>query len=232
MKDRGINTVIVAVGGMLLGVSLLFAGGATAQSNAEPERLPPVVPAVPVEPESDLERSLNTLPSAPGPDATASARAAHLDQLFGRLAMAENPDWERVQGQIWAAWNRSGSASMDFLARRADEAMQKQDIEAAKSYLNDLVRLAPEFAEGWNKRATLHFMQDEYGRSLDDIAQALKLEPRHFGALSGLGIILDRLGDKPGALEAYRRAAEIHPNLPGAQEGIKKLSKEVEGQRL
>ncbi len=231
MNDRYRIAVFVAAGALLLAVWSASSGSAVAQSDAEPERLPPVAPATPQD-DPGLERSLDTLPRAPGPDASDAARAAHLDQLFGRLAMEDNPDCERVQGQIWAAWNRSGSASMDFLAARADQAMAKRDYDAAKSYLNDLVRLAPDFAEGWNKRATMYFVTDEYGRSLDDIGRVLKLEPRHFGALSGLGIILDRLGDEAGALEAYRRAARIHPNLPGAQEGIKKLSKEVEGHRL
>ncbi|MGD1927129.1 MAG: tetratricopeptide repeat protein, partial [Paracoccaceae bacterium] len=144
----------------------------------------------------------------------------------------DNPDWEKVQRQIWAAWNRSGSDSMDLLAQRADRAMAAEDYEAARAFLNDLVRLAPDFTEGWNKRATLHFMNDDYGKSLDDIAEVLRREPRHFGALSGLGIILDRIGDQAGALEAYRRAVAIHPNLPGAQDGIKKLEKQVEGRRL
>lgn len=159
-------------------------------------------------------------------------RRAHLDQLFTRLADPDDPDWERVQAQIWAAWNQSGSPSMDLLANRADKAMEAKDYDTALTHLNDLTRLAPDFAEGWNKRATLHFVRGDYGQSLEDIARTLKLEDRHFGALSGLGIILDRLGDKEGALEAYRRAIKIHPNLPGAQEGIRKLSREVEGERL
>lgn len=121
---------------------------------------------------------------------------------------------------------------MDLLASRADKAMEEQRHDDALLFLDDLTRLAPDFAEGWNKRATIYFMQGNYGDSIDDIARTLALEPRHFGALSGLGIILDRLGDSKGALEAYRRAVELHPNLPGAQEGIKKLTKEVEGQRL
>ncbi len=176
------------------------------------------------------------LPAIEQPDAAPGdreqARTGHLDGLFSRLANPDTPDWERVQAQIWAAWNRSGSDSMDLLAVRADQAMEAKDYEAAVVFLNDLTRLAPEFAEGWNKRATLHFIEGRYGQSIDDIARTLAIEPRHFGALSGLGIILDRLGDKKGALEAYRKAVEIHPNLPGAQDGIKKLSKEVEGQRL
>jgi len=167
-------------------------------------------------------------PAAP----TEAARKTHLDELFDRLADPEAADWELVQAQIWRTWNHSGSPSMDLLAGRADKAMSAKDFDTALIHLNDLVRLAPEFAEGWNKRATLHFIRGDLGPSLNDIARTLRLEPRHFGALSGLGIILDRIGDKKGALEAYRRAVKVHPNLPGANEGIRKLVGEVEGQRL
>ncbi|MEM7422929.1 MAG: tetratricopeptide repeat protein [Pseudomonadota bacterium] len=121
---------------------------------------------------------------------------------------------------------------MNLLARRADEAMEAKNYDLALQFLNDLVRLAPEFAEGWNKRATLYFIREDYGASLEDIAETLRREPRHFGALSGLGIILDRIGDKAGALEAYRRAVAIHPNLPGASDGIRKLEKDVDGRDL
>ncbi|MEM7060007.1 MAG: tetratricopeptide repeat protein [Pseudomonadota bacterium] len=169
----------------------------------------------------------------PKPEVTKeTTRTQHLDSLFALLADPTTQDWEPIASQIAAAWNRSGSASMDLLARRADSAMEEKDYDTALLHLNDLTRLAPEFAEGWNKRATLYFIREEYGRSLEDIAQTLRREPRHFGALSGLGIILDRIGDKEGALEAYRRAIKIHPHLPGANEGIRKLAKEVEGQRL
>lgn len=160
------------------------------------------------------------------------ARSDMLDALFARLSDADAEDWERTQNEINAIWNDSGSASMDLLARRADKAMAAEDYETALVHLDDLVRLAPEFAEGWNKRATIYFIQENYGLSLEDIAETLRREPRHFGALSGLGIILDRLGDKPGALEAFRRAIRIHPNLEGAQKGIDKLTTEVEGERL
>ena len=225
-----IKLAVAAVTALLLcGASF----AAFAQSEAGPEAQPPVAqPPVAQTPLGESQPETEDVIAPLPRDATEQAREAHLDQLFGRLAMADNPDWERVQRQIWAAWNHSGSPSMDFLAHRADQAMAEKDYDAALAFLNDLVRLAPEFAEGWNKRATLHFVLEDYGKSLDDIARTLKLEPRHFGALSGLGIILDRIGDQTGALEAYRRAVEIHPNLPGAQDGIRKLSKEVEGRRL
>jgi tetratricopeptide (TPR) repeat protein len=208
----------------LLTAALLGASaGTSAVAQALPD-MPPGHPEISVPPGDSV--------SAPDADSSEAAREAHLESLFETLADPDADSWERTQAQIYAAWNRSGSPSMDFLAGRADEAVSEQDYDAALAFLDDLTRLAPDFAEGWNKRATVYFLQDEYGRSLGDIARVLALEPRHFGAYSGLGIILDRLGDKQGALEAYRRAVAIHPHLPGAAEGIKKLTREVEGERL
>lgn len=161
-----------------------------------------------------------------------AARAEHLEGLFSLLADKDNKDWDRTAQQIQVIWNRSGSDSMDLLLFRAREAMEEKQYDVALVHLDDLTRLAPDFAEGWNVRATVHFVTENYGRSLEDIAKTLKLEPRHFGALSGLGIILDRIGEQKAALEVYRRAQAIHPHLEGVNEGIKKLSKDVEGQRL
>ncbi|MEO1458020.1 MAG: tetratricopeptide repeat protein [Pseudomonadota bacterium] len=157
-------------------------------------------------------------------------REAQLEALFRQLGDAENPHWPIIQGQIWRVWRRSGSASMDLLLHRAQEAIEKKDYTTAFVHLDDLVRLAPEFAEGWNQRATAYFLTEDYGRSMRDIEAVLALEPRHFGALSGLGIILDRTGNDAGALRAFRRALELHPNLPGAQKGVDKLSEQVDGQ--
>ncbi len=216
------------IAGLLL--TALFAAGMPAAVQTAQETLPGQDeaehgPAI-------VEESFGEGGSASGPESGEVARKAHLDSLFAELASPGNENWERTQAQIYAAWNRSGSPSMDLLAERADKAVATREYDAALIHLNDLIRLAPDFAEGWNKRATVYFLREEYGRSLGDIARVLALEPRHFGAYSGLGIILDRLGDKDGALEAYRRAVDIHPNLPGAAEGIRKLTREVEGERL
>ncbi|MEM6679796.1 MAG: tetratricopeptide repeat protein [Pseudomonadota bacterium] len=162
----------------------------------------------------------------------AEARAAQLDSLFEQLARAENPDWPVIQGQIWRVWRRSGSPSMDLLLARGLEAMEAEDFDTALLHLDDLVRLAPDFAEGWNQRATLHFLMQNYGLAMRDIETTLILEPRHFGALAGLGIILDRTGYDKGALAAYRRVLELHPNMPGAQRGVEKLSPDVDGREL
>jgi len=166
------------------------------------------------------------------PEEEAAQRQERLDALFAELATADATSWERPQGEIWALWSRSGSDSMDLLLLLASGAMEAQQFELALRYLNDLVRLAPGFAEGWNKRATVYFLLGEYGNSVADIEHTLALEPRHFGALSGLGMILERLGDKPGAMRAYRRGLEVHPHLPGAVEAVKRLTADVDGREL
>lgn len=159
-------------------------------------------------------------------------RQARLDALFARLASEDTRDWQRIQDEIWRMWRSSGSPAMDLLLSRADDAMADGDPELALRFLGDLVRLAPDFAEGWNKRASVYYVLGEYGRAVADIQRVLVIEPRHFGALSGLGIILERLGDRAGAFAAYGRALEVHPNLPGAREAVKRLGPEVQGREL
>ena len=181
-------------------------------------------------PEAELESQLDSRPQSPEDEA--ALRRARLDALFARLARNDSPDWLSVQNEIWAQWSQSGSPAMDLLLRRAENAMENGQFELALRFLDDLVRLAPDFAEGWNKRATVYFLLEEYGRSVADIARTLALEQRHFGALSGLGMILERLGDKKGAMRAYRRGLEVHPNLPGAAQGVERLSPDVDGRAL
>jgi len=183
-------------------------------------------------PEAAPETTSRPATTPRSPEEEAAQRQARLDKLFTRLAQPENAAWERVQGEIWAMWSHSGSASMDLLLARATKAMDGKDLDLALRYLNDLVRLAPDFAEGWNKRATVYFLRQDYGRSIADIQRTLALEPRHFGAISGLGIILERLGDKKGAMRAFRRGLEINPHLPGAREAVERLAPDVDGRAL
>ncbi|MEM9781364.1 MAG: tetratricopeptide repeat protein [Pseudomonadota bacterium] len=201
------------------------------------------VPVLP-DPENDGALPDEALPQMPSPDeevlttedaqeldlpAETMARDEQLRALFDMLGDPDQEAWQIIQSQIWRVWRRSGSDSVDFLMRRAREKMEAEDYEAALVHLDDIVRLAPEFAEGWNQRATVHFLQGRYGASVADIEAVLTLEPRHFGALSGLGIILDRTGQDAQAYEVFKRVLEIHPNQPGAQAGIDRLAKQVEG---
>ncbi|MGF1550928.1 MAG: hypothetical protein ACFBWO_00305 [Paracoccaceae bacterium] len=187
-------------------------------------------PALPRPPETSEDEGA---PEEAAPaDLAEMGREAQLDALFDRLGAAEGREAEVLQAQIWRVWRRSGSDSMDLLLRRGMEAIEDEAFDAAFVHLNDLVRLAPDFAEGWNQRATAHFLRGDYGRAMQDIEATLALEPRHFGALAGLGIILDRTGYDAGALSAYRRALEVNPHLDGAQKGVDKLSPDVDGRDL
>ena len=185
----------------------------------------PELPTGPLDEErAEPEGAVATDPAAEAED--------RLEALYAELADPANAAWKQTEQAIWRAWSRSGSASMDLLLRRADEAAGEGDLDTAMSFLDDLVRLAPDFAEGWNKRATVLYMQDQLGRSVANIERTLALEPRHFGALSGLAVILERTGNDAGALRAWRRAAEVHPHLEQAEESIERLEPRVEGRRL
>jgi tetratricopeptide (TPR) repeat protein len=188
---------------------------------------------LPPESEADPEGLIPApvIPDAPD-DTPKAAREAELDALFGQLAEAGDPEWRPIQQRILASLARSESAAMTLLLARAGRAVENDDLDKALVFLDDLVRLAPDYAEAWNRRATVHFLRRDYGRSVADIRRVLALEPRHFGALGGLGIILDRLDRDAEALQVFRRALEIHPNLEGAQEAVERLAPEVDGREL
>jgi tetratricopeptide (TPR) repeat protein len=163
--------------------------------------------------------------------ATASDAAA-LDRLFARLHEPVLPEWETVEAEIWREWSRSGSPAMDLLLERGRAAMAEGDLDAAIEHLTALTDHAPDFAEGWNARATAFFQAGEYGPSVADIERTLALEPRHFGALSGLGLILEEIGRPTQALDAWRMAHAIHPHSPGISQAIERLERQVSGTDL
>ena len=153
----------------------------------------------------------------------AQDRGAQLDALFEQLKSADDSNWEALEGEIWELWSRSGSDAMDLLLRRGQSAMEEGDLERAIAHLSALTDHAPEFAEGWNARATAFYLSGELGLSLNDIARTLTLEPRHFGALAGLGLILEELGDDARALEAFRHALAIHPQSDDIKGAVARL---------
>jgi tetratricopeptide (TPR) repeat protein len=115
---------------------------------------------------------------------------------------------------------------------RGREAIDSEEYDKALEHLNALVALAPDFAEGWNARATVNFLRDEYWDAVADIQRALALEPRHYGALMGLSSMLERTGDESGALAAMREAMKINPHMEGAKETVDRLAPLVDGREI
>lgn len=160
------------------------------------------------------------------------AQSARLDQLFEQLKLAEAPTASAIEQEIWVEWSRSGSASVDLLLERGREALGKDDIPAAIDHFSAVVDHAPDFAEGYNARATAYFRAGLYGPSIDDIGKALALNPRHFGAMSGMAIILEELGYYEDALVALREIQAIYPAREGLLEQIERLEGRVGGAEL
>lgn len=148
-----------------------------------------------------------------------------LDALFTELAEPGREDWNRVENEITRIWSRSGSPAMDLLLRRGIEAMKAEDYGAAVEHLTALTDHAPDFAEGWNARATTFYVSGEYALAMADIERVLALEPRHFGAISGLAFILEEMGETTLALRALRMVHEINPNRPNVTEAIARLER-------
>ena len=129
-------------------------------------------------------------------------------------------------------WSVSRSDTTNLLMTRVRTAIEKKDLDLAIKLLDAVVKIKPDYVEAWNRRATLYYMKKEYGRALHDIAEVLKREPRHFGALSGLGLILQDIGDDKHALDVYRRALAVYPRLQRIPELVKTLSEKVEGRDI
>lgn len=155
-----------------------------------------------------------------------------LEDLFAALRDAEGTAVHAIEGKIVQEWSKSGSSSMDLLLERGRDAMERGDWNRAIEHFSALVDHAPEFAEGWNARATAYFQAGQFGRSLDDIQRTLVLNPRHFGALSGLAVIMEQLGREDLALQAWRAVAELTPNRSELDETLTRLERQTLGQSL
>jgi tetratricopeptide (TPR) repeat protein len=164
---------------------------------------------------------------------TTAERAKSLDFLFGALKVAPDDESARhVEARIWSIWMQTPSDTAALLMLRARAAMEAQQADVALKLLDAVIKLRPDYVEAWNRRATLYYMQNDYARSLADIAQVLAREPRHFGALAGLGMIMQDLGEDKRALEVFRKALAIDPHLEKVPDLVKTLSEKVEGRDL
>jgi tetratricopeptide (TPR) repeat protein len=149
-----------------------------------------------------------------------------LDTLFGLLHETENPrTGEQITRQIWIIWREVDNDNADVLMNKGIHDMSLQRYDQALLAFNKVVDVAPTYAEGWNKRATLLFLMGDYVGSVEDIKRTLTLEPRHFGAWSGLGLIYTHLDNDVAALQAFEQALEVNPHLPGARHNVEDIKK-------
>jgi tetratricopeptide (TPR) repeat protein len=156
-----------------------------------------------------------------------------LDFLFGALKAApDEASAKHVEARIWAIWLQTPSDTAALLMLRAKAAMEAQQMDVALKLLDAVVKLRPDYIEGWNRRATLYYLKNDYAHSLRDIEQVLVREPRHFGALAGLGMIMQDLGEEKRALDAFRKALAVNPHLEKVPELVKTLSEKVEGRDI
>jgi tetratricopeptide (TPR) repeat protein len=164
--------------------------------------------------------------------ALAQAADPDMDDLYKKLADPGNADWAITQADILREWSKSGSPAMDLLLKRGRDAMEAGDLEAAIEHLTALTDHAPEFAEGWNARATAYFMAGQFGPSVADIQHTLALNPHHFGALSGLGQIFEAMDRPEMALKAYQAALAVNPHLDGVKDAVDRLTRDKQGTDL
>src|SRR5437667_5718668 len=209
------NCRIVVLAAVLTAVPV----AAFAQNNAQ------VVP--PPQAQKKLPEAPSKLPKV------GSDRTRGLDFLFGALKAApDEASAKHVEARIWALWMQTPSDTAALLMMRAKAAMDAQQTDVALKLLDAVVKLRPDYVEGWNRRATLYYLKNDYAHSLQDIEQVLVREPRHFGALAGLGMIMQDLGDEKRALDAFRKALAINPHLDKVPELVKSLSEKVEGRDI
>ena len=173
--------------------------------------------------------------SPPGdlPRAQHGEQAYSLDTLFGALKIApDQTSAKAIEGRIWAVWIASGSDTCNLLMSRVKDATDDKDYDLAIKLLDAIIALKPGYVEAWNRRATIYYLKQDYAHSIADIAEVLAREPRHFGALSGLGMMLQEIGDDKDALDAYRRALAIDPHLENVPDVVRTLTDKVEGRNI
>jgi tetratricopeptide (TPR) repeat protein len=168
------------------------------------------------------------LPAVHRPD-----RTQNIDFLFGALKAApDDTSAKAVEDRIWAMWTSAGNDTTSLLMSRAKKAMDDNNYDVALRLLDAVIEIKPEYTEAWNRRATVYFLKKDYGNSLADLGKVLTREPRHFGALSGLGLIMQDIGDDKRALDAYRKALDVYPRLKGVSDKVKSLVEKVEGRDI
>ncbi len=189
--------------------------------HAPDQHAPNDEPLKPPEPPRDL-------PNVRSGDAT-----HNLDKLFEALKVAPTDESAKyIERRIWALWTSAGGDTAGFLMGRVKTAVDSKDYDLAIKLLNAIIEIRPDYVEGWNRRATVYYMKKDFSHSLEDIREVLAREPRHFGALAGLGLIMQELGDDKRALDVYRRLIAIHPHMQRIPDLVKTLTEKVEGRDI
>lgn len=172
-------------------------------------------------------------PPSPSSKPSRNDRLQNLDFLFGALKVAPDDESAKaISDRIWGVWLGAGGDTTNLLISRVRTAIGSKDLDLAIQLLDSIVEFKPDYVEGWNQRATVYYMKKDYTRALADLAQVLAREPRHFGALFGVGIIMQEFGDDRRALEVYRRALDLDPHMKRVPELVKELTEKVEGRDI
>jgi tetratricopeptide (TPR) repeat protein len=206
-------------------LGLMLAAALPAPLSLAQSQLRPTVPPGAAEAKPDAKANA---PIRPTPLARQST-----DQLFERLAAAKTPEEAKgVASLIQRRWARSGSDTADLLMSRAQTALKANEHALAIELLDRLVVIEPNWAETWNQRANAFFLMEDPLRALIDIGEVLKREPRHFGALGGLASIMRQQGNEKVALEAYRKAFALYPQMDGLKEQVESLARKLDGRDI
>ena len=214
----GMTTRFACVAAFALFATAVIAIPVLAQPAPDPQQ----------DPHEDLVKPPDQLPKLPPGE-----RNRSIDFLFGALKVApDDTSAKAIEDRIWAVWTGAGNETTNLLMSRAKKATDDKDYDLAIRVLGTIIEIKPDFTEAWNRRATVYFMKKDYTNSIADIGKVLAREPRHFGALSGLGLIMQDIGDEKHALDAFRKALEVHPRLKGIGDKVKALKEKVEGRDI
>ncbi|MEQ1696863.1 MAG: tetratricopeptide repeat protein [Hyphomicrobiaceae bacterium] len=219
-------------------LTMLASALAVASVSRAAEPVPPKAPAAPVE----IPRNTQPNQAAPGsakqglanqplPN-TAGERTKLLQNLYAYLATAEDDKQAQpITQAIERLWLYSGSDTVTLLMDRSAKAIGDKNLDLALKFLDAVVDLAPDYAEGWNRRAYVHHLRNDVERMVGDLRRCIALEPNHYRAMEFLGLILRETGQKKAALKAFERLLEINPNAPGVPDAVNELSRDVDGQK-
>jgi tetratricopeptide (TPR) repeat protein len=208
-----------------------------AEPQLKPDIKPGADPSAP--PQSAQDSKGNKLELQPGDQSGDVAPTEPVDhskmlaELYEKLGEAKNATAaEPITKAIENLWTESGSDTIDLLMSRAAQFANKEDADLSLAILDAVVDIAPQDAEAWYLRAKVHIIKGHPERAIADFRRALSIDPKHYRAINDLGLVLEEIGAKKEALEAYRKALEVNPFLDGARQGVKALKREVEGQDI